>query len=165
MKKKINIPFFKENKDVLKSIEEIRRNYLNEFEIIKSELSKDSLSIFENGIPKIISYTSGVDIFLEKRRSGENIKLIINLQPIIDKYKNNKMQLSKENIKEEILYKPQLGFITPMINYDFWRKNYTEDIESKKPKVRTIKSLNNIRKQIFDKTIKNTVRQKITLIV
>ena len=150
MIKKINIPFFKENKDVLKSIEEIRRDYLTEFEIIESELSKDKLSIIENGIPKNISYTSGVDIFLEKRKSGENIKQVINLQPIIVKYRNNKMQLSKENIIEELLYKTKLGFITPMINYDFWRKNYTEDIESKKPKVRTIKSLNNIRKQILN---------------
>ena len=161
MKKKINIPFFKEDKDVLKSIAEIRRDYLTEFEIIRSELSKDKLSLSNNGIPKIISYTSGVDIFLEKRKLSEHIKQIKNLKPIIDKYKDNKLQLLKENMIEENINKLKAGFITPMINYDFWRKNYEEDIESKKPKDRTIKSLNNIRKQILNHLEKTSELKRI----
>ena len=96
--KKINVPFFGKDSEVLMSIEEIRKSYLTEFEIIKSELSSENVEFIENGITKTGIYISGVDIFLEKRKEFINELLFEKLKLIFGK-------------NEEIF---------PNINYNYW---------------------------------------------
>jgi len=116
MKKTINIPFFKKDEEVLKSIEEIRSDYLNEFEIIGSELSKHTESIIDNGIPKIGSYTSGVDIILETRKKGVKEPLIEKLKEIYGKNENN----YKSKDQNENTFSALIEDIFPNIDYNYW---------------------------------------------
>jgi hypothetical protein len=112
--KKINIPFFKEDKDVLKCIEEIRIDYTTEFEIIKSELSKHKESIIDNGIQKDVLYTSGVDIILERRKKGAEEPLIEKPKVKDDKNDNKSKDQKKKSFNELI------EDIFPNIDYNYW---------------------------------------------
>ena len=127
MKKTINIPFFKKdndvfksideiNKEVLKSIEEIRRDYLNEYEIIGSELSKHMESIIDNGIPKNGSYTSGVDIILEKRKEGVKVPLIKKLKEIYEKNETDNKSENQNGNKFSAIIED----VFPNIDYNYW---------------------------------------------
>lgn len=114
--KKINIPFFKKDEEVLKSIEEIRKSYLTEFEIIKSELSSENVEFIENRIPKTGNYISGVDIFLEKRKELINELLIDKLKLIYGKNEND----NKSDNQIENTFSVVIDEIFPNIDYNYW---------------------------------------------
>jgi len=116
MKKTINIPFFKEDKDVLKSIKEIRNDCLTDFEIIGSELSKQVESIIDNGIPKIETYTSGADIILEKRKESVEVPLIKNPKEIYGKNETDNKSENKNGNKFSAI----IDDIFPNIDYNYW---------------------------------------------
>jgi|688.fasta_scaffold70397_5 hypothetical protein len=148
MKKIINIPFFKNQKEIYLFIKEIRKQYLSGWNIIKSDFSYTQNKYLDNGIEKSRKSITGVDILLEKNNDGNGVEIFNENKP--------KLILEKKQLPNPIINKgdkinsPKIKYISPEINYLYWRKNYIEDIESKKPKNRTINSLNNIRKQILN---------------
>ena len=54
MQKRINIPFFGKKEEIIMSIDQIRNDYLAEFDIIGSELTKQMEEIVDKNIPKIV---------------------------------------------------------------------------------------------------------------
>ena len=114
--KKINIPFFNKDEEVLMSIEEIRKSYLTEFEIIKSELSRENVEFIENTIPKIGVYISGVDIILEKRKEIINELLIDKLKSIKAKNEND----TKSDKQSDKAFNTVIDEIFPNIDYNYW---------------------------------------------
>jgi hypothetical protein len=107
----IHIPFFERNEDVILRVEEIRKEYLNEYVIIGSELSKQEKEYFENGLAKKGYYISGVDIILEKRKDDIKVLLFEDTKVIEDKNTNDIADKIEETINDEIF---------PNINYEYW---------------------------------------------
>ena len=112
MKKIINIPFLGNKEETYKSILQIRKHYLNDFDIKNSELTLGELEYNENGIPKFGYYKSGIDIVLEKRKFGIKDLLIAKLKLIYVKNEND--VISEKNISKIN------GEIFPIINYKYW---------------------------------------------
>jgi hypothetical protein len=123
MKKTINIPIFGDEKEILKSVQEIRDNYISEYDIINSELSKQQEELIENGLTKIGYTITGVDINLEKRKESVKVLLTENLNVIVEK--------NEYEIKKETRNSSSYEEIFPNIDYEYWMNRnpfYSDDL-------------------------------------